>query len=148
MNTTIHDSDLVVRIATLRHALLTASYEEDGSFGKVQDLFMELIEVPGFFEESRCAELPRLQQIVAATIAKVSKKSGSMSLILTRLGDTDFHHGSFLWGGRSGTVLWFEKDERGLICVPLANGQAATVRIGLRPLSSPPDPAGRREDLN
>lgn len=156
MNATTDGGDLVVRIATLRHALLSATHAEDGSFGRVQDLFMDLVEAPGFFEASRTVRLPQLEQIVAATVARFAKLRSAMLLILTRFGDTDFHHGSFRWGDCSGTVLWFEKDARGLLSVPLPDGQTASIRVGLRPTDGPMDgrtdgptaPARRPEDLN
>jgi hypothetical protein len=121
-------------IAALRANLCHARGDDEGSFSKLEDEFLELANDPRFLLASSVANAPQVESIVLATFRHVEPnlrvKGIPYPLLVMRYQQTDLYYGGFTTLAGNGGFLWFDDDRRGLVSIPDGGKHRMFVRLG------------------
>jgi hypothetical protein len=122
-------------IRVIHDELRRADGDEDGSFGRVVERFIDLMNLPGFMEVGVPAVRRDVIDAVLANVALLNPTERvlgeTFDVALVRHDGTDLHHGAVeLPWGRCG-FFWFDDDGLGLTLVPRVDGSEAVCRLAL-----------------
>lgn len=125
-------------IHALREALRTARFADEGSFHAIALRFITLGEDPAFQDASLPVEAPTLVNILIEGVVRALPATRAFQKpMVLRYADTDLLHGVFLVPEGPAFYFWFEREERGLLSLPVPGGIRADLRIGTLPVTGP-----------
>jgi hypothetical protein len=130
------DKRLVIRLAELRRALAMADGQEDGSFARLFNEFLDMTESTSLLDQCKPVKGGTMRPVLEMLIRKARGDDSIQlhALHALRYPASGFLHGGFFAGGMMGSFFYFEKDLQGLLALYRGGAMMDLARITMTAL--------------